>query len=44
MQKDKKVRAGKLRFVLQESIGGASTSDQVPEALAQEVLRQGGAQ
>ncbi len=43
MQKDKKVRAGKLRFVLQNGIGQASTSSQVPTALAEQVLLAGGA-
>jgi shikimate kinase/3-dehydroquinate synthase len=43
MRRDKKVRGGKLRFVLQEGIGAASTSDDVPEAAAVRALIAGGA-
>ncbi len=43
MRRDKKVRGGKLRFVLQEGIGAASTSDDVPEAAAIRALLAGGA-
>lgn len=43
MRRDKKVRGGKLRFVLQEGIGAASTADDVPEAAAVQALLAGGA-
>jgi 3-dehydroquinate synthase len=43
MRRDKKVRGGKLRFVLQEGIGAASTADDVPEAAAVRALLAGGA-
>jgi 3-dehydroquinate synthase len=43
MRRDKKVRGGKLRFVLQDGIGAASTSDTVPEEAAIRALLAGGA-
>ena len=43
MRRDKKVRSGKLRFVLQEGIGAASTADDVPEEAAARALLAGGA-
>ena len=43
MRRDKKVRGGKLRFVLQDGIGAASTSDAVPEEAAVRALLAGGA-
>ena len=43
MRRDKKVRGGKLRFVLQDGIGAASTSDSVPEEAAIRALLAGGA-
>ncbi len=43
MQKDKKVRAGKLRFVLLKGIGKAETVCDVPENLAVQALLYGGA-
>jgi 3-dehydroquinate synthase len=43
MRRDKKVRGGKLRFVLQDGIGAASTSDAVPEESAVRALVAGGA-
>jgi len=43
MRRDKKVRGGKLRFVLQEGIGAARTSDDVPEEAAVRALLAGGA-
>ncbi len=43
MRRDKKVRGGKLRFVLQDGIGAASTADDVPEELAIRALERGGA-
>lgn len=39
MQKDKKVRSGKLRFVVLESIGRAITKDDVPLEKVEEVWR-----
>lgn len=43
MQKDKKVRAGKLRFVLLQGVGQAETVSDVPENLAKQALLYGGA-
>ena len=43
MRRDKKVRGGKLRFVLQDGIGAASTADTVPEEAAVRALLAGGA-
>ena len=43
MRRDKKVRGGKLRFVLQDGIGAACTSDSVPEEAAVRALLAGGA-
>jgi len=43
MRRDKKVRGGKLRFVLQDGIGAACTSDSVPEDAAVRALLAGGA-
>jgi 3-dehydroquinate synthetase len=43
MRRDKKVRGGKLRFVLQDGIGAASTADSVPEEAAVRALLAGGA-
>jgi len=39
MQKDKKVRSGKLRFVVLESIGQAITKDNVPLEKVEAVWR-----
>ena len=38
MEHDKKVRAGKVRFVLLKSIGKAVVADDVPPSLVEEVL------
>ena len=43
MRRDKKVRGGRLRFVLQTGLGAATTVDDVPEAAAVRALRAGGA-
>ena len=43
MRRDKKVRGGKLRFVLQDGIGAACTADSVPEEAAVRALLAGGA-
>lgn len=43
MQRDKKVRAGKLRFILMQGIGAAKTTTEVPEVLAEKIFRSGGA-
>ncbi|MEY3449274.1 MAG: hypothetical protein RL749_895 [Verrucomicrobiota bacterium] len=43
MRRDKKVRGGKLRFVLQEGVGAAGTADDVPEEAAVRALLAGGA-
>lgn len=43
MARDKKVRAGALRFVVLKGVGKALTHDAVPRALAEQVLRQVGA-
>jgi 3-dehydroquinate synthase len=43
MRRDKKVRGGKLRFVLQDGIGAARTADDVPEEAAVRALLAGGA-
>jgi 3-dehydroquinate synthase len=43
MQKDKKVRAGKLRFVLLQGVGKAETVSDIPESLAVQALLYGGA-
>ncbi|MFO7169317.1 MAG: 3-dehydroquinate synthase [Chloroflexota bacterium] len=40
--RDKKVRAGKIRWVLATGIGGATVRDDVPEALVREVLAAAG--
>jgi len=40
MQRDKKVREGKVRFVLLQSIGNAVVTDDVPPSLIKEVLAQ----
>ena len=43
MRRDKKVREGKLRFVLLKNIGGAQTTSDVPETLARKIFIAGGA-
>ncbi len=43
MQRDKKVRAGKLRFVVLAAIGEAQTKDDVPVELVETVWREVGA-
>lgn len=43
MQRDKKVRAGKLRFVVMDGIGAAAMLDEVPVELATAALLAGGA-
>ena len=43
MRRDKKVRGGRLRFVMQDGIGAASTRDDVPEDAAVRALLGGGA-
>ena len=43
MARDKKVRAGALRFVVLKSVGQAVTHDAVPQALAEDAFRQVGA-
>ncbi len=43
MRRDKKVRGGRMRFVLMEGIGGAATSDDVAEDSAVRALLSGGA-
>jgi shikimate kinase/3-dehydroquinate synthase len=43
MQQDKKMRDGKLTFVLTRGIGRAFTSDDVPVSAVETVLRSGGA-
>lgn len=43
MARDKKARAGKLRFVVLKSLGEAVTRDDVPLALAEECFREVGA-
>lgn len=40
LQSDKKVQAGKVRFVLPTQIGAATVTDQVPQDLIRQVLRQ----
>lgn len=40
LQTDKKVEAGKVRFVLPTQIGAATVTDQVPSDLIRQVLRQ----
>lgn len=42
MEYDKKVRAGKVRFVLLKSIGNAVVADDVPPSLIEEVLGENG--
>lgn len=44
MRRDKKVRDGKLRFVLLKGIGAAQTTADISEALARKVFISGGAQ
>lgn len=44
MRKDKKVRAGTLRFVVLNRIGEAATRDGVPEALVEKLWRESGAE
>ncbi|MBD2039438.1 3-dehydroquinate synthase [Microcoleus sp. FACHB-672] len=39
LQSDKKVKAGKVRFVLPEKIGAATVTDQVPADLIRQVLQ-----
>jgi len=43
MRRDKKVREGKLRFVLLKNIGAAQTTSDVPETLARKIFIAGGA-
>jgi 3-dehydroquinate synthetase len=43
MKRDKKVRAGKLRFVLLQGVGAAVTADDVPEDRAVAAFVAGGA-
>lgn len=43
MRRDKKVRGGRLRFVLQDGVGAASTADDVTEEAAVRALLAGGA-
>jgi len=43
MKRDKKVRSGKLRFILMQGIGAAKSTEDVPESLAAEIFRSGGA-
>lgn len=43
LQSDKKVKAGKVRFVLPTAIGAATVSDRVPPELVARVVRQLGA-
>ena len=43
MKRDKKVRAGKLRFILMQGIGAAKSTEDVSEVLAAEIFRSGGA-
>jgi 3-dehydroquinate synthetase len=43
MQRDKKVRAGGLRFVVLAAVGGAATRGDVPLPLAEEAFRAVGA-
>jgi 3-dehydroquinate synthase len=43
MQRDKKVRAGRLRFVVLESLGEARTHDEVPREAVEAVWREIGA-
>ena len=43
MRRDKKVRGGRLRFVLLDGVGAASTCDSVPEEAAVRALLAGGA-
>ena len=43
MKQDKKMRAGRLTFILTRGIGQASTSDDVPEDAVRQVLMDGGA-
>ena len=43
MKRDKKVRSGKLRFILMQGIGSAKSTEEVPEELAAKIFRSGGA-
>jgi 3-dehydroquinate synthase len=43
LQTDKKVKAGKVRFVLPTRIGEVVVTDEIPEATLVEVLRDLGA-
>lgn len=43
MKRDKKVRSGKLRFILMQGIGAAKSTEDVSEDLAAEIFRSGGA-
>jgi 3-dehydroquinate synthase len=43
MKRDKKVRSGKLRFILMQGIGSAKSTEDVSEKLAAEIFRKGGA-
>ena len=44
MQRDKKVRSGKLRFVAMESLGAAATVEDIPEAWIKALWAEVGAQ
>jgi 3-dehydroquinate synthetase len=43
MQHDKKVRAGRLRFVVMEKLGRANTRDDIAPATVESVWREVGA-
>jgi 3-dehydroquinate synthetase len=43
MKRDKKIRSGKLRFILMQGIGSAKSTEEVPEELAAKIFRSGGA-
>jgi 3-dehydroquinate synthetase len=43
MKRDKKVRSGKLRFILMQGIGAAKSTEDVPTELAAKIFRSGGA-
>jgi 3-dehydroquinate synthetase len=43
MKRDKKVRSGKLRFILMQGIGAAQSTEDVPAEFAAKIFRSGGA-
>ena len=43
MKRDKKIRSGKLRFIVMQGVGAAQSTEEVPENIATEIFRSSGA-